>query len=151
MKLVGAGLLFATILASATVVLAQSAPPATPTPDINATSTPRPAPEMTVRPAPKIGPVLVDGKATLIVVFDPSNVKTVSASQTQAPPGSYFFAQPGTMCIGAIKVMGSSPTVLPNGAITSNGPFTFTRVGSPVGCAVSISSSAGGAPATVVF
>jgi hypothetical protein len=106
---------------------------------------------MTPRPAPKLGPVLADGKPTLIVVFGADASKTISVTQTQAPPGSYFFAQPGTMCIGAIKVAGSSPTVLPNGAITSNGPFTFTRVGSPVGCAVSISSSAGGTPATVVF
>lgn len=101
-------------------------------------------------PAPTAGPVLVNGKSTYVLVFDQGNSKTISATQAHAPPGSYFVASIGTICIGALNVSGASPS-LPNGAITSSGPFTFTRVGNTAGCAVSIGSSAGGSPATIVF
>jgi hypothetical protein len=117
--------------------------PATQTPATQAaTATPM------ARPTP--GPVLVGGKSTFIVVFDSGNTKTVIPTQANAPPGVSYVATPGTMCIGAVNVT-TTGTILPGGPITSKGPFTFTRVGSPIGCAVSISSSAGGAPATVVF
>lgn len=99
---------------------------------------------------PKLGPVLADGKSTYILTFDKGNSKTVLVSQANAPSNLYFVATVGTICIGAVNVTGSGPSI-PNGAITSNGPFTFTRVGNTTGCAVSITSSAGGLPATVVF
>jgi hypothetical protein len=117
----------------------------------SATQTPaKVAPTATPVAKPTPGPVLVGGKSTSIVVFDAGNAKTVMPTQANAPPGVSFVATPGTMCIGAVNVTASG-TVLPGGPITSKGPFTFTRVGSPIGCAVSISSSAGGTPATVVF
>lgn len=100
--------------------------------------------------APTAGPVLVDGKSTYVLAFDHGNTKIVSASQEHAPPGRYFVATVGTICIGAVNVSGSAATI-PTGGITSSGPFTFTRVGNTAGCAVSISSSAGGPPAVVVF
>lgn len=111
-----------------------------------------PAPSPTAAPsaAPKLGPVLVAGKSTYVLAFDAGGSKTVAATQVHAPSGSYFIATPGTICIGAVSVTGSSSLAL-GGGIISNGPFTFTRVGSTAGCAVSISSSAGGTPATVVF
>jgi len=115
------------------------------------TVAPSTAPPVAPSPAPpKIGPVLVNGKSTFVLGFDQGNSKTVTASQTHSPPGQYFVATPGTICIGSINVSGSDAAI-PNGAIISSGPFTFTRVGNTSGCAVSITSSAGGLPAIVVF
>lgn len=109
------------------------------------------APTATPMPRPTPGPVLVGGKSTFIVIFESgSNTKTVTPTQNNAPQGVYYVATPGTLCIGAVNVT-TTGTVIPGGSITSKGPFTFTRIGSPAGCAVSISSSAGGPPATVVF
>ncbi|HTX02698.1 MAG TPA: hypothetical protein VMD07_03370 [Candidatus Acidoferrales bacterium] len=97
-----------------------------------------------------IGPVLVNGKSTLGISFSGSATQSVAAAQSHAPSGTYFTATPGMLCTGTVKVAGTSQA-LPGNPITSSGPFTFTRTGSPMGCAVTISSSAGGASATVVF
>lgn len=127
----------AQVLAPATIA------PATQTPATQApTATPM------ARPTP--GPVLVGGKSTFILVFDSGNTKTLTPTQTNVPSGVFFVATPGTLCLGAVNVT-TTGTIVPGGSITSKGPFTFTRIGSPAGCAVSISSSAGGPPATVVF
>lgn len=109
-----------------------------------------PAPTQSPVAPPQLGPVLVAGKATYVLTFGPKNSQTITATQSHAPAGAYFIATPGTICLGAINVVGSA-TVGTGMGITSSGAFTFTRVGNPVGCAVSISSSAGGTPATVVF
>jgi len=97
-----------------------------------------------------LGPVLVDGKATYGISFSGSTTQSATASQARAPNGSYFIATPGMLCTGTVTITGTSQT-LPGSPITSNGPFTFTRTGSPTGCAVTITSSAGGARATIVF
>jgi hypothetical protein len=125
---------------------APSSGPLTPAPSPSAP----PAPVTTPRPAATVGPVLVDGKQTLIVTFGDRATRTFEASQAHAPPGSYFVANPGTMCLGAVRISAGT-SVLLNAPVTSNGPFTLTRLGDPAGCAISISSTAGGAPATVVF
>ncbi|MGH7192271.1 MAG: hypothetical protein ACREJM_01915, partial [Candidatus Saccharimonadales bacterium] len=58
---------------------------------------------------------------------------------------------PVTLCLGSIKITGD-PNALMNAPVTSaRGEFTAIRLGSPIGCSVSVSSSAGGRPATVVF
>lgn len=95
--------------------------------------------------------MLVEGKSTYILVFDAGkNTKTILPTQAYAPPNTVFVATPGTLCIGAVNVT-TAGTIIPGGSVTSKGPFIFTRVGSPIGCAVTISSTIGGPPATVVF
>jgi hypothetical protein len=111
---------------------------------------PTPSPVPTRRPPPKLGPVLVGGKTTYAVSFSSGATQTATASQFHAPYGSYFTATPSTLCLGVVKVAGPTPA-LAAAAITSSGPFTFTRLGTTSGCSVTISSSAGGASATVVF
>ena len=127
---------------------AQVQAPATIAPATQTPATTAPTATPMVRPTP--GPVLVGGKSTFILVFDSVNAKTLTPTQTNAPPDVYYVATPGTLCLGAVNVT-TTGTIVPGGSITSKGPFTFTRIGSPAGCAVSISSSAGGPPATVVF
>src|SRR5579872_1185174 len=109
-----------------------------------ATATPQPA------ATPGLGPVLVDGKTTYGIKFAGAATQSATATQDRAPGGTYFIATPGMLCRGTVTVTGSSQP-LPGNPITSNGLFTFTRTGSPLGCAITISSSAGGASATIVF
>jgi len=97
-----------------------------------------------------VGPVQIGGKNTYAVSFGASTNQTAIASQDRAPRGTFFIATPGTLCVGAVTVTGSSQS-LPGSPITSTGQFTFTRAGSPVGCAVTITSSAGGRSATILF
>lgn len=137
---------FASGIASAQSTPAPGSGAVTPTPS----PAPPAAPLTTPRPAPKLGPVLVGGKHTFVVTFGDHDTQTIYASQSGAPAGAYFVATPATLCIGAITVS-SGTSVLFNAPITSGGPFNITRVGNTTGCAVSISSSAGGQPATVVF
>ena len=108
------------------------------------------APAPSLKPAAP-GPVLVDGKRTYSVSFGAATTQTATASQNHVPGGVYFIATPGILCDGTVTVTGSGSQALPGAPITSTGPFTFTRTGSPLGCAVTISSSAGGAAATIVF
>jgi hypothetical protein len=131
---------------------AQSTPPPnpgliTPTP----TPAPSPAPVATARPVYKPGPVLIGGKSTFIVTFGDKDTQTFYATQAHAPQGGHFTATPGTLCLGAIKITGDPNALLFGPVTSSRGEFTVTRVGSPIGCSVSISSSAGGQPAVVVF
>lgn len=146
-----AGLIVALVAIVAAPCSAQFATsPPTPTPAPTATATPRPAPVETLRPAVRPGGVLVEGKHLLTVTFATKNAITVMASQPNAPSNTYFIATPGTICGGAVTVSGPTPA-LPGAPVTSGGPFTLTRVGSPTGCAISVSSSAGGEAATIVF
>lgn len=108
------------------------------------TPTPKPS------PSPGLGPVQVDGKSTFQLSFGSSSSQAATASQDRAPDGTYFIATPGMLCTGTVAVTGSSQQIAGN-AIISTGRFTFTRTGSPLGCAVTISSSAGGRVATVIF
>lgn len=113
-------------------------------------ATAAPQPSATATPAASLGPVLVNGKTTFGISFSGSQTKTATASQINAPGNAYFIAVPGMLCTGTVTVAGTSQS-LPGSPITSTGQFTFTRTGSPVGCAITISSSAGGATATIVF
>ena len=124
--------------AFAQIVTPQPSPPAPP------------APVETMRPAQAPGPVLVDGKHVDTVTFTLQTSATVYASQTRVPSGTYFIASPGTLCNGAVKVTTTNP-VPPNAPIVSGGPFTLTRIGPTTGCAISVSSSAGGEAATITF
>lgn len=101
-------------------------------------------------PAPGVGPVLVGGKSTYAVSFGAASNQSATASQDRAPGGTFFIATPGMLCAGTVTVAGTSQP-LPGNPITSSGQFTFTRTGSPVGCAVTITSSAGGRSATILF
>jgi hypothetical protein len=104
----------------------------------------------TAAPAPGVGPVLVGGKSTYAVSFGASINQSATASQDRAPGGTFFIASPGMLCAGTVTITGTSQP-LPGNPITSTGQFTFTRTGSPVGCAVTITSSAGGSSATILF
>lgn len=119
----------------------------TPTP----TPAPPAAPVATAKPVYKPGPVLIGGKHTFVVTFTDKDTQTFYAAQDHKPQSAYFIATPGTLCVGAVKIAGPEPNAMINAPITSGGPFTVTRVGSPIGCSLSVSSSAGGQPATVVF
>ena len=102
-------------------------------------------------PAPvAVGPVLVGGKSTYGISFGGSTSQSATATQDHAPAGTYFVATAGMLCTGTVTVTGDSRP-LPGNAVTSSGPFTFTRTGSPSGCAVTIRSSAGGTAATILF
>lgn len=101
-----------------------------------------------------LGPVLINGNTS----FTPPRLGdgqsfTVTASQPDAPAGTYFIAGTTSACIRTISVLGGGKPGAPpfSGYITSSGRFTFYRLGSPQGCTVTISSSAGGDPATISF
>ena len=112
------------------------------------TATPSAAPQPPKTAA--IGPVLVGGKSTYGISLSSAVSQSATATQNGAPAGTYFTATPGTLCIGSVTVTGDGRQT-PGNAITSSGQFTFTRTGSPLGCAITITSSAGGASATVLF
>jgi hypothetical protein len=149
MKPLGLAIALVAVLPGPCLAQFATSPP-TPTPQPTATATPRPAPLETLRPVAHPGQVLVEGKHLLTVTFATKDTITVMASQPFAPSNAYFIATPGTICSGAIKVSGPSPA-LANAPVTSGGPFTLTRVGPLIGCAISVSSSAGGDAATIVF
>jgi hypothetical protein len=137
------------VLAISAVNAEQVVAPSTIAPSTQTPSTAPPVETPIAKPTP--GPVLVDGKSTYVLVFDNGkNSKVIESSQVYAPPNVYFVATPGTLCVGAVNVT-TVGTVIPGGPVTSKGPFTITRIGAPAGCAISITSSAGGPPATVVF
>ena len=137
------------VLAFSAVDAEQIQAPSTIAPSTQTPATQPPAATPIAKPTP--GPVLVEGKSTYILVFDTGKkTKTVEPSQAYAPPNTVFVATPGTLCAGSVNVT-TAGTIIPGGSVTSKGPFTFTRVGSPIGCAVTISSSVGGPPAIVVF
>ncbi|HEY1727770.1 MAG TPA: hypothetical protein VGG22_05325 [Candidatus Baltobacteraceae bacterium] len=106
-------------------------------------------PSATAAPA-AVGPVLVQGKSTYGISFAGATSQSATATQDHAPAGTYFIATPGMLCTGTVTLTGDSRP-LPGNPVTSSGPFTFTRTGSPAGCAVRIRSSAGGATATILF
>jgi len=101
-------------------------------------------------PAPALGPVLIDGKPVVEVTFATGNTQTIGASQAHAPAGNTYTATPSTLCNGTVRVTGAASDVATT-TVTSHGAFTLTRLGTPVGCAIAITSNAGGTPATVTF
>jgi hypothetical protein len=100
------------------------------------------------------GPVLLNGQAS----FTPPDLSdgqsvTVSASQNDAPSGTYFIAGETSQCIRTLQIVGGGQPGAPpfSGYITSSGKFTFYHFGNTAGCVVTITSSAGGNPATIAF
>src|SRR5579885_3071381 len=81
---------------------AQVQAPSTIAPATQTPATPAPTATPMARPTP--GPVLVGGKSTFILVFDSGNTKTLTPTQTNAPPDVYYVAAPGTLCLGAVNV-----------------------------------------------
>jgi hypothetical protein len=101
-----------------------------------------------------LGPVLLNGQATYTppALTDGQSV-TVTASQPDAPSGTYFIAGGTAQCIRTLSILGGSKPGAPpfSGYITSSGQFTFYHLGDTNGCVVTISSSAGGDAATISF
>jgi len=101
-----------------------------------------------------LGPVLINGSTSFTPprLGDGQSV-TVTASQPDAPAGTYFIAGGTSACIKTISILGGDKPGAPpySGYITSSGKFTFYHLGASEGCTVTISSSAGGDPATISF
>lgn len=100
------------------------------------------------------GPVLLNGQPA----FTPPNLAdgqsvTVTASQDNAPSGTYFIAGGSPQCVRTLQIVGGGQPGAPpySGYITSSGKFTFYHLGDTKGCTVTITSSAGGDPATISF
>ncbi len=100
------------------------------------------------------GPVLVNGQDS----YAPPNLTdgqsvTVNASQNDVPAGTYFIAGGSPQCIRTLQIVGGGQPGAPpfSGYITSSGKFTFYHLGNTAGCVVTITSSAGGDPATISF
>ncbi|MGH7717081.1 MAG: hypothetical protein ACREML_13930, partial [Vulcanimicrobiaceae bacterium] len=87
-------------------------------------------------------PALSDGESVV-----------VTASQPDAPSGTYFIAGGSPQCIRTLSIIaGGKPGAPPySGYITSSGQFTFYHFGDTKGCVVTITSSAGGGAATISF
>jgi len=101
-----------------------------------------------------LGPVLLNGQTSYTPprLADGQSV-TVSASQNDAPQGTYFIAGGTSQCIRTLQIVGGGKPGAPpfSGYITSSGQFTFYHLGDTAGCVVTITSSAGGSPATISF
>ena len=100
------------------------------------------------------GPILINGSQTFAPpqLSDGQSV-TITASQPDAPPGTYFIAGTTRACVAHVSVLGGGQPGAPpfSGYITSSGKFTIYRLGDPAGCQITISSSAGGTPTTIAF
>jgi len=100
------------------------------------------------------GPVLLNGQTSFAppTLTDGQSV-TVTASQNDAPSGTYFIAGGSPQCIRTLQIVGGGEPGAPpfSGYITSSGKFTFYHLGNSAGCVVTITSSAGGDPATIAF
>jgi hypothetical protein len=104
--------------------------------------------------AMSIGPVLLNGTDTLTPPhLSDGQSFTVTASQPDAPPGTYYIAGTTPECVAHVSVIaGGQPGAPPfSGYITSMSKFTIYRLGDPAGCQITISSSAGGRPTTIAF
>jgi hypothetical protein len=100
------------------------------------------------------GPVLLNGQTSYTPpgLSDGQSV-TVTASQSDAPSGTYFIAGGSPQCIRTLQIVGGGQPGAPpfSGYITSSGQFTFYHLGDTAGCVVTITSSAGGDPTTIAF
>jgi len=101
-----------------------------------------------------LGPVLLNGQPS----FSPPTLSdgqsvTVTASQDDAPSGTYFIAGGTPQCIRTLQIRGGGQPGAPpfSGYVTSSGKFTFYHLGNTAGCVVTITSSAGGDPTTIAF
>ena len=101
-----------------------------------------------------LGPILINGQTS----YSPPHLSdgqsvTITASQTDAPAGTYFIAGRTPQCIRTLSILGGGKPGAPpySGYITSSGKFTLYHLGDTKGCVVTITSSAGGDAATISF